>query len=225
MSKEIHIRAIKGRQIRAARGLLGWQSTFLAEKVGLARETISKIEDEAVQPRAKNLADIIRVFDENGIEFTDHFGVRCKPRGDEEFKHFMDDLYETAKIEGSEICVAGVEEEKFYSHLGAEFSATHIKRMAELKTSVTRCLINQNITNVYCDSFNQYRWTPPELFSPVPFYVYGNKFAVVIFENDNVMVTVIESEQVARAYRKQFDIIWANSREISTSEPAPTQER
>jgi len=218
MTKEHHIGAIKGRQIRAARGLLGWQSTFLAEKVGLARETISKIEDEAVQPRAKNLADIVRVFDENGIEFIENSGVRYKPKslevyeGDEDFRRFMDDIYETAKSGSTEICISGVEEGVFISHLGETFANMHIKRMTELRAAKVRCLIREGDSEVYCDTYNEYRWVPNELFSAVPFYVYGNKFAVVTFENNQVMVVVIESEPVSKAYRKQFELIWSNSK-------------
>lgn len=214
--------AIKGRQIRAARGLLGWQVNFLAEKVGLARETIGKIEDEAVQPRAGNLADIVRVFGENGIEFTDNCGVRYKPRhlevyeGDEDFRRFMDDIYETAKTKETEICISGVEEKIFVHHLGEEFVAMHVKRMAALDSMKVRCLIRENDADVYCDSYNEYRWVPSELFSSVPFYVYGNKFAVVIFEDGQVMVVVIESAPVSKAYRKQFELIWAKSKPMGT---------
>ena len=72
---------ITGRQIRAARGLLKWSAISLAEKAGLTRETINKIEDEIVQPREGTVTDIIRVFDESGVEFTDNSGVRLKPQG------------------------------------------------------------------------------------------------------------------------------------------------
>ena len=41
---------ITGRQIRAARGLVDWSAATLADKAGLTRETVSKIEDETVQP-------------------------------------------------------------------------------------------------------------------------------------------------------------------------------
>jgi DNA-binding XRE family transcriptional regulator len=212
--------AVKGRQIRAARALLGWQSTFLAEKVGLARETISKIEDESVQPRAKNLADIVRVFDENGIEFIDNLGVRFKPRrlevyeGDAGFREFIDDLYAFAQSTHAEICVSGVDETAFIHHLGQTFADQHVARMTALGDVTVRCLICEGDTDVFCDSFNEYRWAPSSLFSAVPFYVYGKKFAVVIFEDNQVMVVVIDSEPVAKAYRKQFELIWARSKAV-----------
>ena len=223
MAKEVRTHAIQGRQIRAARGLLGWQSSYLAKQIGLVRETISKIEDEAVQPRAKNLADIVRLFDENGIEFTENCGVRYKPRnletyeGDDEFRKFMNDIYDVAKEGNTDICISGVDERLFVQHLGETFTAMHVKRMTELKNknakeAKVRCLIREDDTEVYCDSYNEYRWAPNDLFSAVPFYVYGKKFAVVTFENNQVMVVVIESEPVANAYRKQFDLIWNNSK-------------
>src|SRR5277367_4877107 len=71
---------ITGRQIQAARALLGWEATDLATKSGLSRETISKIENSHVQPHEKTLTSIFRAFNENGIEFTDNSGVRLKPQ-------------------------------------------------------------------------------------------------------------------------------------------------
>lgn len=82
---------IKGFQIRAARALLDWSAEQLAKKVGLSREAINKIEDEAVQPRAKNLADILEVLDKHRIEFVGERGVTFKSdqitalRGDNAF--------------------------------------------------------------------------------------------------------------------------------------------
>jgi len=91
-----------GRQIRAGRGLLKWSAATLAEKAGLTRDTINKIEDEAVQPREGTMKDIVRVFDENGVEFTDNYGVRLKPQGvevlvgHEGLCRFFDMVYEYA---------------------------------------------------------------------------------------------------------------------------------
>jgi hypothetical protein len=124
----------------------------------------------------------------------------------------MDDIYEVAKVGNTEICISGVDESNFIKHLGLDFAKTHIERMTALKTVKVRCLIREGDSDVYCDSYNEYRWVPRAQFSAVPFYVYGKKFAVVIFENDDVTVVVIESEPVAKAYRKQFEMIWNDAK-------------
>ena len=105
-----------GRQIGAARGLLRWSGAVLAEKAGLTRDTINKIESDAVQPREGTVTDIIRVFDEFGVEFTENSGVRLKPQGVEVLtgeaglKQFFDNVYEHARKHGGTIVQYGLEE-------------------------------------------------------------------------------------------------------------------
>ena len=72
---------ITGRQIRAARALLDISQDDLANAAGLTKQGISKIEDGSVQPREGTIADIAKVFEERGIEFTENSGVRLKPQG------------------------------------------------------------------------------------------------------------------------------------------------
>jgi transcriptional regulator with XRE-family HTH domain len=68
-------------QIRAARGLLNWTVQELAEKVGIDRNTIAKIESGAYASDAETLAAICRVLEAAGVEFTNGRwpGVRLRP--------------------------------------------------------------------------------------------------------------------------------------------------
>src|SRR5271163_2352797 len=126
-----------GRQISAARGLLRWSGVVLAEKAGLTRDTINKIESDAVQPREGTVADIVRVFDENGVEFTENSGVRLKPQGVEVLtgstglRRFFDDVYEHSRKHGGLIQQTGIDETTFSEYLG-DYSPVHIQRMTEL---------------------------------------------------------------------------------------------
>jgi transcriptional regulator with XRE-family HTH domain len=77
---------IGGRQIRAARGLLGWSATTLADRSGVTRFTIQRLEQhDGVPPsRSQTLEDIQRAFEAAGVEFTgtpdDGPGVRLVRR-------------------------------------------------------------------------------------------------------------------------------------------------
>lgn len=58
-------------QLRAARSLLGWTRAELAEKLGVARQTIDKLEN---QPDARQIAMRQRLqekFEEYGVAFQD----------------------------------------------------------------------------------------------------------------------------------------------------------
>jgi transcriptional regulator with XRE-family HTH domain len=69
-------------QCRAARALLKWTQSELAEKADLARSTIKDFEAEKRTPHAPNLAEIERVLTAAGIEFTngDAPGIRRHKR-------------------------------------------------------------------------------------------------------------------------------------------------
>ncbi|MFN4140971.1 helix-turn-helix domain-containing protein [Aestuariivirga sp.] len=62
---------ITGHQIRAARALLDWSAQETAERSGLTRETIQRLEKTFDIPasRTKSLVELRRVFEEAGIEF------------------------------------------------------------------------------------------------------------------------------------------------------------
>jgi transcriptional regulator with XRE-family HTH domain len=67
------------RQIRAARGLLGWEAIELGKQTDLSRETIANIESGRTQAREGSLERIAQAFDDAGVEFIPNEGVRLKP--------------------------------------------------------------------------------------------------------------------------------------------------
>ncbi len=222
-----------GRQIRAARGLLKWSGAVLAEKAGLTRDAISKIEDEAVQPREGTLSDIIRVFDENGVEFIDNFGVRFKPQGVEVLmgqnglQRFFNGVYEYAQKHGGIIRQLGIDENLFWA-MGVEFSEFHRKRMTELvKTRndiKVLAILCEGDTNFIASDYNQYRWISEELFAPVPFYIYGECLAIMNFQTVPAPTIILHKfPAITQAYRKQFEAFWKMSKEPlpdgTTSQP------
>ena len=218
-----------GRQIRAGRGLLKWSGAVLAEKAGLTRDTINKIEDESVQPREGTLKDIIRVFEENGVEFTDNSGVRLKPQGVEVLigqdglQQFFDGVYEYAKKHGGTIVQMGIEEDLFWA-MGVDFSNAHRKRMSDLvkerKDIKVLAILCEGDTNFIASNYNEYRWISKELFAPVPFYIYGECLAIMNFQTVPAPTIILHKfPAIADAYRKQFDAFWKMSKEPDLEQP------
>jgi DNA-binding XRE family transcriptional regulator len=223
-----------GRQIRAGRGLLKWSAAVLAEKAGLTRDTINKIEDDAVQPREGTLADIIRVFDENGVQFIDNFGVRFKPQGVEVLtgpaglRRFFDGVYEHARKYGGIMQQTGVDEGTFSEHLG-DYSPFHIRRMTDLvaknRNIKFQALIREGDTNFMCSDYAEYRWLPRDLFEPAPFYVYGDNLAVMSFQTmPSPTIILHEIPAITHSYRKQFDALWKTAK-IPPSGKSPSKKK
>ena len=215
-----------GRQIGAARGLLRWSGQLLAEKAGLTRDTINKIEADAVQPREGTLADIVRVFNENGVEFIENSGVRLKPQGvevlvgQEGLKQFFDNVYEYARQHGGTIVQYGLEEH-FLSSLGGDYAKFHRNRMAQLveqrKDIKVLAIVCEGDNNFVCSEYNQYRWMPKELFSPALFYIYGECTAIMNFQTVPApTIILIKFPTITNACRKQFEIFWEMSRDPDT---------
>lgn len=207
-----------GRQIRAARGLLKWSAQALADKAGLTRDTINKIEDDAVQPREGTMNDIRRAFDENGVEFTDNSGVRLKPQGvevlegKEGFARFYDFVYEYLRDFGGNVYISGVDEALYDKYHGAA-AKPHIERMAKLYKErddiKTHILVEEGDYNFTASQYAEYRWQPKEFFSPASFYVFGDRLALISFDNDPApLVIYVKSASLAEAYKHSFKMAW-----------------
>ena len=76
-----------GKQITAARGLLGMSQSQLAEAAGIAEQTIIRFEKEQHEPRPETVEAIREVLESRGIEFINGIGpgVRLNLAKAEEF--------------------------------------------------------------------------------------------------------------------------------------------
>ncbi|MBI1273936.1 MAG: helix-turn-helix domain-containing protein [Alphaproteobacteria bacterium] len=213
---------ISGRQIRAARALLDMSQEALAKSAGLTPQAIRKIEDGSVQPREGTIADIMRAFNNQGVEFTDNNGVRFKPQNIEVlenrdgFSRFYEILFEHLSEHGGDVCVSGVNERLFAKYrTNAE---VHREKMAELvknRSDLTmRILIEDGDQNYTAASYAQYRWQQKEYFSPTSFYVFGDHLGLISFSHDPApLVVLIKSSPFAEAYRQSFNFAWSNAKE------------
>lgn len=204
-------------QIRAARALLGWSQQDLADRANLSQTGIARIENGAHKPNSHTLEKILSAFDAAGLEFLGNRGVQKKRleieiySGEQEYGEFFDDVYDTVKRAGGDIVISGVEETSFAS-LAPETVKNHQERMEKLDNYAMRCLICEGDTNFSASRYCQYRWTPKHLFESVPFYVYGEKLALMNFEEAvGVRIFVIQNRKIADAFRKQFAVQWQNA--------------
>lgn len=207
-------------QLRAARGLLDWTRADLAKAANISPETIKNIEHGTFRPQEATTEAIIRSFRAQGVVFTEQEGVRRQHEmvetfiGRDGFSFFMDDVYQTMQDSHDDICVSGVDDRLFVEWLGAEKTAEHVKRMKDIKGIKARVLLREGDVYVPGNSYIQYRWEVAVFNESVPFYVYGNKLAIIIFHAQPApQVVVIRSELAANAYRRQFDVLWEQGKD------------
>jgi predicted transcriptional regulator len=79
----LHCALISGRQLKAARALIGWEQTDLSKKSSVAVSTIRRMEsfDGEVGARTTTLGKVQRALEKAGIVFLDDEspGVRLRP--------------------------------------------------------------------------------------------------------------------------------------------------
>lgn len=74
---------IEGRQIRAARGLLGWSRSDLIEASGVSLSALLRLETAQADSRSSTLSKVIAALNRAGIEFINDgqngVGVLVRP--------------------------------------------------------------------------------------------------------------------------------------------------
>jgi DNA-binding XRE family transcriptional regulator len=206
---------ITGPQLRAARGMLDWSRAELAKLARVSQETIKNIESGTYRPQEATSENLIRIFASHDVVFTEQEGIKRQKQvsvtlqGKDGFVQFMEDVYLTISQKGGDICVSGVDDRLFLTAYGKENAEKHFTRMNKLKNLKARALIRAGDKVALGKGYMSYKWDKTTSSDSVPFYVYGEKLAIIIFQAEpSPQVVVLTSSLVANAYRRQFDVLW-----------------
>jgi transcriptional regulator with XRE-family HTH domain len=205
---------ITGPQIRAARGLLRWSAIELADKAGVSRATINNIEEASVQPRAKSLEDIVRVLEEEGIEFIGDRGVAQRDdqvvtlHGENVFVRLLDDVIATLrKAKKPEALFACVDDKQ-----SPPLVVENYRRLRKAGIAM-RSLVKEGNTYLM-GKLTEYRYLPAAYFRNNALVIYGDKLATMILDpktGEDESALIIHNPHVAAAQRNLFNLIWANA--------------
>ncbi|MCL2474004.1 MAG: helix-turn-helix domain-containing protein [Alphaproteobacteria bacterium] len=214
-----------GRQISAARNLLLWNISEFSDKTGLTKDTLKRIEESVVQPQANTLKEIQKVFDENGVEFTENFGVRFKPenitvlKGPDGLREFFDDVYNYVSNNGNGDILQTGDDSFFTSNMG-EYIFVHAERMTKLANArkdvcVRALLYKKEGTIKECGGYTQYRYLPQDIFGSVNFYLYGDRLAIITSQTvPSPFIVTHKIPELTEGYRKQFDFFWEQAEPV-----------
>jgi transcriptional regulator with XRE-family HTH domain len=196
---------ITGKQVAAARSLANWTAAELAERAGLSRDGVMKIEADAVQPREGTLADIRATFGDAGIEFIDR-GVRWKDdtvkvlEGEDAYLDMLEDVYKTLHKKGGEVLWLCSNDQV---PLKGEYEAELRMREAGVRF---RSLIEETKTETVWPR-SEYRQIPSRYFHHNLQVIYANKVAQVLEGGKRILI--VENREMAAAARNLFDLIWS----------------
>jgi transcriptional regulator with XRE-family HTH domain len=215
--KKLSTMSITTAQIRGARGILNWSQSDLAERTGISATSIGSIENNQSTPRESTLKAIRQAFEKSGLEFIGKDGVRTKSpeitilRGADGFQKFSFNVYDTILSDDDqrEVLQAYVDDRKYADLLGDQ-AYPHVKRMEEMKEKRFKILQKENDSYFPAKNYAEYRWIPEDQFIAVPFVVYGDNLAVILFEPEPTII-INNYPLVAEAYRMQFYSLWDNA--------------
>ncbi len=213
---------LKSRQIKAARALLDWSQEHLAHASTLSIATIRKLELGNISPRGKTNELIRKAFEDAGLEFIDPNGVRQRPdeiavfRGEEGSKGFFDDIYQTCLKARCDIVQVWPSAQPFLRMIGnyREYHAERMKAIADrykIRSILTED--SEGLVSTYCE----HRFLSRHFVDSVPFYVYGDKYAIIpCFQEDESKIIVIQSRMASQAFRRQFNSMWERATPVET---------
>lgn len=207
--------SIGARQIKAARALLDWSQEDLAMAANLSIATIRKLELGGISPRSSTTNVLRASFEEAGVEFIDSEGVR---RRQEEIKTyqgqggcrcFIEDVVSTTKKSGSELMVVASSEPALAGLFGAE-AILSIEKTITLQEDISARIILIDAYDLPISTPRlAYRSISSNYVDPMPFCVYGDKYALVAASGGGVgKIVVVQSSVAAKASKRQFESMW-----------------
>lgn len=201
-------------QIRGARGLLDWSQAELSQRTGVSTTSIGNIESGNTQARESTLETIRKAFETNGIEFLPGSGVKLRDQmvvtleGNDALDNLLDDIYTSLYKKGGEVLAFGVEERIDKDSPEYQKVLNHLQRLTD--ANITERLVVREGDNNFIAPKEYYRSISSEFFSPHPFYIYGEKVALISW-GPPMKVVVITSSMFAETFRKVFDFLWVNA--------------
>lgn len=207
---------ITSRQIRAARGLIGWSQQKLADAAQISRSTIAAIEGDAGNTTADMLTKIRAVMEGEQVEFTTQEGVRMREttihydNNPGANRRLLKDVYNVAREylekEGvNDILIFGVREEDAEHSVGDEYLEQHIASLSA--AGIEEKILCPPDTKLFFAPKDWYRKLPDLKQSLIPVMVYGEKIAVITWKPKETIV-VVDSKPMADAFRLMFQHIW-----------------
>ncbi len=210
--------ALSSVQVKMFRAAVSWSQDQLAQECDLSAPTVYGI--ESGKPVSRKSAEKIRaVMSAHGYDTTEAGGIEPKQDkirtfcGVDDFLRFWDDVYMTLKANPTEIVCCNVDED-LITEIKGEYSDFHLERMDKLsaeKGVTFRCTIKKGDLALPA-KYGEYRWS--NSFGDASFYCYGDKLAIMTFNNKVPHVTLHESKSLADSWRIQFDAMWGQAEVI-----------
>ncbi len=206
---------ISSRQIKAARALLGWTQTDLAQASALHLNAINKIENDSGEARRSSLNAIKEACEYAGIRFRGQRGVELRNEifetlrieGDDFLSRMIDDILLCLKSPADELLCC-TPDERLFNTLDRKQSARYYERMQRIgfKERVITC----QSYNLFTHSPQNYRWLTPEVLGKITYTLYSDRAAFTNWDLHETLI--IRNKPLTETFCKQFEFLWAQAK-------------
>ncbi len=206
-------------QVRAACALLDWSGSDLADKIGVSKQMMSAYFSGKSNLSSINMEKIAHLLDTAGIAFTKNGGVEPQQsrvvtyRGKEGFAAFRADILAEAQLAPLDVCVNNVDEREFDKWGAGHVNDEYFAEMQKKKPKRFRILVKENDNQFTASGYATYRWLPLDKFGEISFFLYGQKTALLSFEDNDFQAFIISHPQINAFYRREFDALWNHANE------------
>lgn len=185
----------------------------MANATGLSVATIRNLETGYLSPRS---AEVIRqAVEAEGWEFTEGDGIRRKTneitvlREMDSTELFFRDILQTAKTKRTDVLAVLRSQKMLIGSLGMTQNGD-LSRFKQLKEAAAlKCILTENQEISVFTPWVDFRSLPQHYVGPSSFYVYGNKYAVVLPEGtDSFKFVIFRMIDLAQSYEGHFETLW-----------------
>jgi transcriptional regulator with XRE-family HTH domain len=205
-------------QIRAARGLINWSQTDLAKASGISLNALSNLEKGQAVPRSDTLQAVQKSLEGAGVEFLPGKGVRLRSElfafekfeGENIINHHLKDILDVLGDAADKEVLYWVDNKKYEAAFPGSIKLyrDYYRRYVSEGIKI-RCLLGAG-DHGFAAPENIYRWTPQETMSEIPYGVYGNTVAIILWGPPPRLV-LLRNQAIADLFRKQFNAFWQHA--------------
>lgn len=191
-----------GQIIQYSRKAQGWTQEQLAQRSGVPYTTLIKVESGAIKsPSLEVISKLARSLSLS----LDELVSPTVFRGRDALERLFTDILATLREPGEWMGITGVSEKDYLQH--DEKKLKEFISILRERGFKQRLLSSEDETVFLEDDHLEYRAIPKRYFSAVPFYIYGNKVAILIW-GEPLQVIIMQNPHMAEAMRRFFLFVW-----------------
>lgn len=197
-------------QIRAARALLDWSTSTLADLAGMTINGINKIERGHVQAQRETIETIQRIFEAHGLEFLPGSGVRRKNDvvtvlEGQDFRKRSVSFWREGLKNGGCISIAHENEQEALEDAGEDFLHEELRKRAA--AGITHKVLVREADKSLIPPYSTYHIIPDQYFSPYPLEI-GGEFVLFSSRKYAPRAIILHDSRIANSLQKIFDFVY-----------------